>query len=98
MPYFLVDGKSIYDKLHQPKFHLIVFQDGQNDRKAMDGEIQMEFADLVDSAIVQLDPQVAEIFGTANPFSVLLRPENYIGAISSDGSLGPMKNYLERYL
>ncbi|MBA2334555.1 MAG: FAD-dependent monooxygenase [Blastocatellia bacterium] len=98
MPYFLVDGKSIYDKLHQPKFHLLIFQDGQNDRKAMDGEIQMEFADLVDSAIVQLDPQVAEIFGTANPFNVLLRPDNYIGAISSDASLGPMKNYLERYL
>jgi 2-polyprenyl-6-methoxyphenol hydroxylase-like FAD-dependent oxidoreductase len=28
MPYFLVDGKSIYDKLREPKFHLLTFSDG----------------------------------------------------------------------
>src|SRR5215510_5639353 len=31
MPYFLVDGESVYDKLHAPKFHLIAVSDGQGD-------------------------------------------------------------------
>ncbi len=30
MPYFLIDGKSIYDKLREPKFHLLTFSDGES--------------------------------------------------------------------
>ena len=28
MPYFMVEGTSIYDRLREPKFHLLVFTDG----------------------------------------------------------------------
>ena len=28
LPYFLLDGHSIYDKLRAPKFHLLIFSDG----------------------------------------------------------------------
>ena len=30
MPYFLVDGANVYDKLREPKFHLLVFSNGEH--------------------------------------------------------------------
>ena len=30
LPYFLVDGKSIFDKLKAPKFHLLLFGKGES--------------------------------------------------------------------
>jgi len=29
MPYFLVDGSSVYDQLRAPKFHLLTFSNGE---------------------------------------------------------------------
>jgi len=98
MPYFQIDGKSIYDNLHQPKFHRLVFSNGKNGYQTTREETETEYADLVDSNIIPLYPQVAEIFGTAKPFGVLLRPDNYIGAIFSDTSSELMKDYLKRCL
>ena len=98
LPYFLVDGKSIYDKLRAPKFHLLTFLDGQGDhvgnREAKD-EIENKYADLLDQNVVPLGAQVAEIFGTDKPFQVLLRPDNYIAFISSEPSLSGLAVYLE---
>jgi 2-polyprenyl-6-methoxyphenol hydroxylase-like FAD-dependent oxidoreductase len=94
MPYFLTDGASIYDKLHQPKFHLLVFSDEQNDYQALKTELENEYADWVDFNVIPLQPQVAEIFGTEKPFSLLLRPDNYIGFISPKISLDEIRVYL----
>ena len=33
LPYFLVDGKSIFDKLKEPKFHLLLFSNSNRDRR-----------------------------------------------------------------
>jgi len=38
-------------------------------------------AEWVDTAVVPLYPPVTELFGTDKPFTVLLRPDNYIAAI-----------------
>ena len=40
MPYFLVDGASIYDKLNQPTFHFIAFSTEDSGFQAMKDELK----------------------------------------------------------
>jgi hypothetical protein len=102
MPYFLVDGANVYDKLRAPKFHLIVFSDDKHGgfhserlrQRDLQLEIEHEYKDLIDFNVMLLDPRVVEIFGTNQPFQVLLRPDNYIGGISTTVSLTDFKTYL----
>jgi 2-polyprenyl-6-methoxyphenol hydroxylase-like FAD-dependent oxidoreductase len=94
MPYFLVDGESVYDKLHQPKFHLLAFSDGRSDYQGLKAELEREYADWVYFNVIRLQPQVAEVFGADQPFSLLLRPDNYIGFISPKTSLEGLRAYL----
>ena len=88
LPYFLVDGKSIFDKLTEPKFHLLVFTN--SDR----GDWENEFGDLVDYHVIPLDSRVSEIFETEKEFSVFLRPDNHIAFISSEISVNRVRGYL----
>jgi hypothetical protein len=94
MPYFLVDGKSIYDKLREPKFHLLTFSDGESDYERERSAVESEYAGLVDYHIVPLYKHVMEIFGAEKPFNVLLRPDNYIGFVSQETSLKDLRAYL----
>ena len=96
MPYFLIDGKSVYDDLHDPKFHLISFSDGlaEGNSEHLDGK----FDSIVTRHDMPLFPHIAEIFGTKESFKVVLRPDNYIGFISNGDSLAPVEQYLERCL
>ena len=96
MPYFLVDGDSIYDKLHEPKFHLLGVSDGQEDHQSLNTELEKQYAELVGFNAIPLAPQVAEIFGTNKSFNVLLRPDNYIGFISTETSLNGLRVYLKK--
>src|SRR6185369_1036874 len=92
MPYFLVDGKGVYEWLKAPKFHLLTFSnDGQTE------EITADFLN-VDQHAFPLTDEVAEIFGTDKPFSVLLRPDNYIGFVSSEEPLAELTNYFTNAL
>ncbi|MGI8995527.1 MAG: FAD-dependent monooxygenase [Pyrinomonadaceae bacterium] len=93
LPYFLVDGKSIYDKLREPKFHLLTFSNGGSDYQTVRGEVESEYAHLIDYHVVPLYPRVAEIFGTSKPFNVLLRPDNYIGFLSQETSSRRLRDY-----
>lgn len=95
MPYFLVEGASVYDNLHQPKFHLLVFSDGRSNYQALKAELAGEYAELVDFNVVPLYPHVAEIFGVNQSFSLLLRPDNYVAFISTEPSLPELKVYLK---
>jgi len=95
MPYFMVDGQSIYDCLHQPSFHLLTFSDERGDDLHIRSEIEREFSGLVDYHTFPLDPRAAEIFGTDKSFSVLLRPDNYIGFVSAETSLSKLRAYFE---
>jgi len=98
MPYFLVDGKSIYDNLHQPNFHLLVFSAAENDFQSLKTELESQYTDLVDFNAMLLDTQVTDIFGTDKSFSVLLRPDNYIGFISPEISLNGLGVYLNKFV
>jgi len=97
MPYFLVDGESVYDRLRQPKFHLLIFSDGQSGDQGLKEGLEQEYANWIDLSVIRLQPQAAEIFGTDQPFSLLLRPDNYIGFISPKTSLGEMRIYLAEF-
>jgi hypothetical protein len=98
LPYFLLEGNSIFDKLRAPKFHLLAFSDGSDganmDQQKQREEIDAKYQNRIDYYAVPLNPNVAEIFGTSKSFQVLLRPDNYIAYISADISPGLALNYL----
>jgi 2-polyprenyl-6-methoxyphenol hydroxylase-like FAD-dependent oxidoreductase len=98
MPYFLSDGKSIYCKLDDPKFHLLSFSEPQGSAQALKADLESEYAELVDFNAISLDPQVADAFGANREFIVLLRPDNYIGYISTDTSLSGLRGYLKDFI
>ncbi len=92
MPYFLINDKSIYDYLREPKFHLLVFS-----REKIDFEESFQTVGKYDEWIncqsFALAPRVAEIFGTNKPFSLLLRPDNHVGFVSEQISADEVKSY-----
>lgn len=110
MPYFEIEGKSIYDRLRAPKFHLLTFSNGETigetpissdpDEDLRHRESALNetgnYAPLIDRHEIQLYTHIVEIFGRDKPFNVLLRPDNYIGFISSDTSSGPLSKYFAR--
>src|SRR5215216_6136041 len=92
LPYFLVDGRSIFDKLKAPKFHLLIFSNGNH--ADVCGEFVREFGHLADCQIIPIDARVSEIFEKEKEFSVFLRPDNHIAFISSEISPGNVAEYL----
>lgn len=97
MPYFLVNSENIYDQLCNPKFHLLVFSDGQQNYEYLKLEVK-EFGECIDFHVIPLYPRVVEIFGSHQPFKVLLRPDNYIALLSPDCSLEDLKAYFNEVL
>lgn len=90
MPYFTIDGASVYEKLKEPKFHLLTFFDGENKPP--------NFAEILPDELFNfhefpLYPNIAEIFGASQSFIVLLRPDNYIGFICEEVSIEKLKKY-----
>ncbi|MGB3652261.1 MAG: FAD-dependent monooxygenase [Rivularia sp. (in: cyanobacteria)] len=66
----------------------------QPDNKSMVREkIAQEYNHLVDYHALPLNPRVAEVFGVNESFSLLLRPDNYIGFISRNTSLDKLEDY-----
>ncbi|MEH2062484.1 MAG: FAD-dependent monooxygenase [Nostoc sp.] len=98
MPYFLADGTNVYDRLSAPKFHLLVFSNGEYDYEDLQAELANKYGDFIDFNVVPLYPRVVEIFGTNQPFKVLLRPDNYIGLISTELSLDDLKVYMNGFI
>jgi 2-polyprenyl-6-methoxyphenol hydroxylase-like FAD-dependent oxidoreductase len=96
MPYFLVAGQSIYDTLCQPKFHWLIFSNTPSEFQALNTELERWDTEFVDFNIIPLDQQIVEIFDTNQPFSILLRPDNYIALISAEISLNLIKTYFEK--
>ena len=93
MPYFVFDGKGIYDSLHTPKFHLLTFSNDLETDQLANGAFQSEFGSLVQHLVFPLSSQVAEIFGSDKSFSVLLRPDNYIGFVSAGDPIPRLRTY-----
>jgi 2-polyprenyl-6-methoxyphenol hydroxylase-like FAD-dependent oxidoreductase len=97
MPWFEVEGASIYDRLREPCFHLIVFYDGAEQLPLLPDDFMQQWNGRIDSTVISLHPSIAEVFGATRSFSVILRPDNYIGMISDDFSAGTVRTYLSRY-
>jgi 2-polyprenyl-6-methoxyphenol hydroxylase-like FAD-dependent oxidoreductase len=95
MPYFLAEGASIYHRLREPMFHFVTFFDGKHPPDLSE-EIKNKYADSVDFHELPLYPRVAEIFDTNETFSVLLRPDNYIGTIFPGALFETAAKYLEK--
>jgi hypothetical protein len=93
MPWFLIDGKSIFDELRAAKFHLLTFSAGDNNYQQEHAALEKEYGQVLDLHVVPLYPHVTEIFGVNKSFNLLLRPDNYIGFISPDASLEPIRTY-----
>ena len=98
MPYFLVDGESVYDRLRRPKFHLLAFTGERDDDGTPAVEPPARYAGLIDSHAFPLDPQAAEAFGVDVPFNVLLRPDNYVAYISARPSTAALEEYFDAAL
>ena len=89
MPYITFDGGDIYDRLHAPKFHLLTFSNEGSELESGEGVEHLTF---------QLSERVAEIFGSNQTFSVLLRPDNYIGFISSGDPRADLQSYFKNLI
>ncbi|HKY43838.1 MAG TPA: FAD-dependent monooxygenase [Pyrinomonadaceae bacterium] len=94
LPYFLLNGRSIFDHLKEPKFHLLVFSNGEHE--SLCEEFAHEFGHAAVCRVVPIDGRVREIFEKENDFIVFLRPDNHIAFISSDISLDAARDYLNR--
>jgi hypothetical protein len=97
MPYLLVDGKGVYDWLHAPKFHLLTFSNEAEPDRATSEMVESEFGGLVDQHAFPINEQVSEIFGTDQPFHVLLRPDNYISFVSAEAPFTKLQSYFRRF-
>ena len=88
MPWFEIDGVSIYNCLHLPKFHLLGFGCSVTD----------DFGKLVEIQELPLIGEAREHFGADTPFAVLLRPDNYIALITGEPGSPAISEYLNRVL
>jgi 2-polyprenyl-6-methoxyphenol hydroxylase-like FAD-dependent oxidoreductase len=94
MPWFTIDGRSIYDDLREPLFHLVIFHDGKDEIQPLPPDLMEAWEGKIDSHTYSLFPHVAELFGTDRSFFMILRPDNYIGLISNDFSPERLREYL----
>jgi hypothetical protein len=93
LPYHVVEGSSIYDRLREPKFHLLRFSDDDGDWQALNSAIEHKYSEFVDCKSFPLSEDVGD-----RSFHVFLRPDNYIGFISPDASLADAEKYLREFV
>ncbi|MBO0949569.1 FAD-dependent monooxygenase [Fibrella forsythiae] len=94
MPYFLVDGVGVYDRLTAPTFHLLLFSDGSEEHRTLEKSVRDEHSNWLDVSVIPLYPRVVELFGVDKPFAVLLRPDNHIATLSLRLSAADIRAYL----
>ena len=97
MPYLVLDGENIYERLREPKFHLLAFSSEQSEFQSIKADVESRYPELVDFNHFQLTRDVAEVFGTNRPFNVFLRPDNYIGFITANTAASEVQKYLSEF-
>src|SRR5215475_5573348 len=98
MPYFLIDGKNVFDRLKEAKFHFLAFSAQPANLNSLKEEIEGKYATLIDFNAIPMSHEVKEIFGSEKDFSILLRPDNHVGTISSDFSSNRAKEYFTKFI
>ncbi len=93
LPYFIVDGQSIFEKLKEPKFHLLLFSNSQPPETC--AEVARQFGNLADCHVIPVTERVSEIFEKKDEFSVFLRPDNHIAFMSSEVPPSLVGEYLQ---
>src|SRR6185295_10022116 len=93
LPYFEVDGRSIFEKLKQPKFHMLMFS--RSNPEDFCEDFSSWYGHLADCNVIPLSAKVSELFETEEDFCVFLRPDNQIAFISSDMSPRAVGAYLQ---
>ena len=73
MPYLVLDGESVYERLREPKFHLLAFSSEQSEFELVKADVESRYAGLMDFNRFQPTRKAQEIFGTDKPFNVFLR-------------------------
>lgn len=96
LPYFLVDGRGIYDLLTAPCFHLLLFRDGNEPYTELTRAVKEDYGDWITIIAVPLYPHVVDLFGLDKPFVALLRPDNYVGMLSLSRSLTDVRVYMAK--
>ena len=91
MPYLVADGNSVYDRLREPRFHLLAFSNEQGEVESLKAQVEKGLFDFHE---FQLTSEVKETFGADRPFHILLRPDNYIAFISAQATAIDIENYL----
>lgn len=97
MPWFLADSINMYEKLREPKFHLVRFSREENDAQEAPHWAN-EYPEFIDTSTVKFDARIKAIFGASESFEVLLRPDNYIGAIARKDVSQRLRAYLEEVI
>lgn len=97
MPWFEIDGRSIYNDLRSPIFHLVIFSDAASEILPLPDALLTKWKERIDSHVYPLDTKVQEAFGYNDPFFVILRPDNYIGLLSDDLSPNRIGQYLQKF-
>src|SRR5215831_18976786 len=98
MSYFLIDGKNVFDRLKEAKFHFLAFSAQPADFASLREEIEGQYTRLMDFNAIPMSHEVKEIFGTEKDFSILLRPDNHVGTISSDVSSNRTREYFAKFI
>ncbi|MGB1206778.1 MAG: FAD-dependent monooxygenase [Chitinophagales bacterium] len=75
MPYFQIDGNSIYEQLTTPAFKILWF--GEKKEVAILNNKDLKFAEIVVT-------EIPSFFKGATDFYILLRPDNYVSYIGKD--------------
>lgn len=83
-PYCFTEGESIYNKLREPKFHVLTFSNENVNSSPTESDTDRKYSDLADYHTLPLSDSVVEAFGTHQPFSLLLRPDSHISFIARD--------------
>ncbi len=97
MPWFEMEGASIYDRLREPVFHLVVFLDGKTDIPPIPNDLMKTWHGLIDSTVLTINTDISKIFDTKRAFFIILRPDNYIGLISDEFSPDIVHGYLSKF-
>jgi hypothetical protein len=97
MPWFEIGGRSIYDSLHKPVFHLLVFSDGKTEIPPLPDDLMKQWPGSIDSHFFLIDEKISSIFGRSDSFFLILRPDNYIGLISDEFAPEAVRGYLEKF-
>ena len=98
MPYVVFDDTSVYDRLREPRFHLLYFSKQQGEAQVLKTGNGGEFSEVVDFHSFPITDEVAEKFGNDRPFYVFLRLDNYIGFISLATSKTDVEKYLSEFV